>query len=144
MQTQRNERIILYWAVGLFAISCVLPALMCEETEAYKSLSGFWLLLFGWMGVGQAMFAWFANPLGALGAVFLILGKYRNSVIVELLAVVLGLQTFFLSHVPGGEADGSGITYIAHPGAGFYCWELSFILVALYSYRKMASSRSKV
>ena len=109
---------------------CLGQIASVENTQVY----GWSILMFGWNVFGTGLvFAWYANVLFFLAILFAkVLRKYEISQILSWAAFLLGMTSFFFH----GNTDevASYVYYVDHLAIGFYVWETSFILLAIYSF----------
>jgi hypothetical protein len=101
--------VLLASSLLLYFLACVLPAVnldLYSEKMEYVSTSsypGFLMLLFGYLGVFQWEFAWFANPL-LLSAWLMIIGRFwKLAIITSLIAFVFALNTFTFKEAFGSS-----------------------------------------
>ena len=102
------------------AISCFILSLF--NTVFFTSagdISGFWVLLTGWLGFVIFQFAWFANPLNFL-AVLMMKRRPLFAFLLSIVAVFLTTESFVFSEIPA--ASGSAKIFIREFGLGFYFW----------------------
>jgi hypothetical protein len=91
---------------------------------------GYLILILGWLGVfvGAPFLPWFANVVGVIA--FVAHRASKVSLALAATAFGLGLDSFTFKikrAVETGEKS-----YVDHLGLGFYVWEMSFLLLALY------------
>ncbi len=88
----RFRRNMALASVAGYAISLLTPAI----TEGGGNVPGYFILMWGWMGIKDHIYAWFANPLLAISLVLICVGKLKEvAFYCALVASVLGLQSFF-------------------------------------------------
>ncbi len=127
------KKYLLYAAVATYLGSLAVPGIIL--TGGSVNTFGYNLLLTGWSGLLVGIIPWLANPL-----IFFAWGaakkeKYRNSLILSIVAFCVGLQTLTLN--PFIVDEGGGTIPVAFFGPGFLLWELSFLLFAIYSLTKL-------
>lgn len=129
-EINRISKIMLLVALGCYLIALYLHPYSTNNPSS--SLSGFYILFFGWGGVllSKANLAWFANP-ALLLSVLLIKQHPKTSVVLAALAVGLGLDCLrFYSFGFDSNRDiyAGTVTGIE---AGAYVWLFSLILVLI-------------
>jgi hypothetical protein len=121
-------------ALGLFAVSCALPALTFwnTQTQALQTMPGLHALAMGGFGVLAGQYGWLANPLWLGGVVTLLTGQRRVAVVLGGLALLASLHTLALyKHpLPANEA-GEGELQLRALGIGAYLWMGSMASLAL-------------
>ena len=108
------------------------------DTPVAEREYGYKILLIGFFGVFVGVFAWFANPLIILA---LLLSKFKKrlaSIIVSILAIALGLQSYTLKAVPFNESsmEPRNLNFVDHLGCGFYLWMGSLVAFSAYCFLK--------
>ena len=116
------------FTVGLFVYSLYLPALLFDAND---SLSGLDVLSWGWWGTLTFDFAWYANPIYFVALVFFLKDKFRKSSLLALVAIGLGLLSFFATEWWFHEGYGTPIESL---GLAFYIWLASFTALSLSSF----------
>ena len=109
-----------------------------EETKQY----GYVILRHGWMGILIGQMAWYANVLFLAALVAIPLRKFNAGVGLSSAAFVFGLQSLFFHKFPKDES-GLNYIFIDRLGVGFPLWELSFLLLAVYFFRKAGRSSTE-
>ncbi|RKH44519.1 hypothetical protein D7V93_36145 [Corallococcus llansteffanensis] len=132
-----KERVLAAVVASVFfIIACATPA-MRVATVGYqgtpgheKDMSGFELLLNGWMGAWSMNFGWYANPLFAIALLLLLVGADRKALWVGTFAALVGLSslTWFVQPLPSGSTS---LAKLVYPSMGFVCWMLSLSSVPL-------------
>ena len=122
-QNAKISTVLLSIAICTWLLSLALPA---EEHVGY----GIIFLLLGWGYILDLKFAWFANIFILIAFRFVKNDKYRSGLWFSTLALITSLQTLFMSSIMGSIDDNP------RPPVweiGYYVWELSFILMILFS-----------
>ena len=138
---------LLLSSFGLFVLACCLPALEFEKSSGPNdTMFGLRALAVGWSGFFAAIFAWFANPLAAISAVFAMMRKPTISLALAIVAVVLAGTTFQLlgRELPADEGNVTKMTVIKLlPGC--YVWMTSIALLAVDAlFRRFESRRTRL
>lgn len=96
---------------------------------------GGFILLIGWAGLFTGVIAWFANPVGLVAVLLLILRKFKAAFVTGLVAVGLAATTLmlFVQDLPGDEG---GVTKsrLAVLLPGFYLWLIAIGLIPVSAY----------
>lgn len=126
-----NEKTLLIIPFILFCASLLLPAVGGNDPAP-----GYMILMMGPQLMTQLhLYAWYANIFGPIGFIFAILKGYKQSIVFSLIAFITGLQSLnfawltnqtFHTNYPFLSLEGLGI--------GFYLWECSFFVTALYCF----------
>lgn len=130
---------LLYLALLCYMLSLFLPAIVYKPDDlglaGYVShYNGVELLFFGWLGVfvteplGAA--AWAANIFGLGALIYISEGKYKNALILSMLAILIALLAFIVKTTIVDEAV--NYIYVDHLGMGYVMWELSFIVLVFF------------
>lgn len=108
-------------SLALYVAACVTPALIFSGAD--RSWNGGGLLFFGWMGVVDSQFGWFANPIYALALLLVVFRKWAFAVITGSLALLVALNTLtlFFQEIPADEA-GVATTHLVYLHVGFFLW----------------------
>lgn len=124
----------VWFALGLYAISMILPAFYTEfiligelghtVDEGY-TWNGWKVLAFGWAAIFDWTIAWYANPLFAI-ATILLLQKKSCCFYYAWAALLVALTSFFYRNIWN---DKDPPEHIASYGIGFYFWLLAFIVL---------------
>ncbi len=120
---------LLYVAVLSYTVSLFSTVFFTTGED----ITGFWVLITGWLGFIIFQFAWFANPLSVLA----ILIKKKRPIMALLLcvlAVVLASMGFIFNEIPA--AKGAEKIFIKEYGLGFYFWYAAqwFLLYSVILY----------
>ena len=105
---------------GTWFLSLILP------TEGWTP--GIVFLFIGWIGMFGANFAWLANMFILMAHIQMRAGYYLSSLRIGIFAFLVSLQSLFTKNI------GIDITEKPVWGIGYYVWELSFVLLILFSY----------
>ena len=93
-----------------------------------EDITGYWVLITGWIGVIFIQLAWYANPINLL-ALLLAREQPRIALLLSLLAFVIALGALLIYEIP------TGINYekifIKEFGLGLYLWLAAHALVML-------------
>lgn len=122
VKTPRPASWWLAWgALGLWFVSLFLPCII--KFPPARSVVGLEILVTGWLSPVAGNLAWFANPFFLIAVVRILTGKAAPGM--ALAAVVLGLHTFWLTHLPNSIGS--------HPiygfGWGAILWFASLLLM---------------
>lgn len=129
--------ISLVASICLYLVSCFLPALAMDRTGGHprSTMYGGFILLIGWAGLFTGVIAWFANPVGLVAVLLLILRKFKAAFVTGLVAVGLAATTLmlFVQDLPGDEG---GVTKsrLAVLLPGFYLWLIAIGLIPVSAY----------
>src|SRR5690606_24325109 len=115
-------------SLAIFFASLFFPALHGEE----KHLIGWVVGLLGFFSI-PSTFAWLANLFYFAGCLCFFLESYRLSLILSIVGVFVGMDTFRLGRFPINEAGRDVV--LDHVGLAFYLWEISFLVLAISSWR---------
>ncbi len=106
---------LFYAAIFSFVVSLFFTVFFTTG----KDISGFWVLITGWLGFVIFQFAWFANPLGLL-AILILKKRPVVALILCTLAVALATMGFMFYEIP--TLKGAEKIFIKEYGLGFYFW----------------------
>lgn len=121
--------------VILFILACATPAISFSQ----HGETGFWLgwgmLPFGWLGLfgggePHPQIGWYANPILLVAWVMLLLGKWKGSIVLGLLALAIGLTSFSLRSMDIG-IDFPSVLSDIKLGIGAYLWLASMLAIVL-------------
>ena len=91
------------------------------NTPIATDMKGYEILFFGWAGILELNFAWFAN-IFFLYALFAFTAKqYKNSFNLSLTAIPFALSAFSFSRIPHFETNLYD-EIVDHLGSGYYLW----------------------
>ena len=115
----------LWISLGLYLLACSLPAL---DMRKDGPSAGALILMAGWLGIFAGVFAWYANPLWALGVIFAALRKRTPAIVFGVLALPLAATVFsdLGRELPGDEGNATK-TAIVRLLPGAYVWFLSLL-----------------
>lgn len=103
------------------------------NTPVVTDMKGYTILFFGWAGILELNFAWFAN-IFFLYALFAFMAKqYKNSFNLSLAAIPFALSAFSFSRIPHFETNLYD-EIVDHLGAGYYLWLFVILVLAVYTY----------
>ncbi len=106
---------LFYAAIFSFTLSLFLTVFFTTGED----ISGFWVLITGWLGFVIFQFAWFANPLAML-AILIMKKRPVIALLLCVLAVALASMGFIFNEIPA--AQGAEKIFIKEYGLGFYFW----------------------
>jgi hypothetical protein len=132
---------LLWLALALWIVSLILPAVsnstnprMVLDCSNPTWAEGWFLFLFGPLGIMAGQFGWLANPL-------MLFAAFKTRVEIAAIAVGLGVLTAFtFTSIPNDIAANRVCSF----GAGFYLWLASTVAVLVATFvkpvRKAASN----
>lgn len=121
-------------SLASYAVSLALPAVHGRG----HSLDGFALLLLGWVQAPVECAAWLANLTFFSAVLLFLIRSYRASLCLAVGSVAIGFDTFRATRF---SIDSGGFNIpIESIGAAFYVWQVSFILLAIASYRRTSAN----
>lgn len=133
----RIERVlVVVAAVILFLLACVSDVYRFAPTHhnPSPSISGFFVLLVGWVGLPMGIVAWYANPLHSTALLLFIIRKYRSSCCCACAALAIGSTSLWVREWPNmnrsGHGGGSDAPIVGW-GPGLWAWLGSMALVAV-------------
>jgi hypothetical protein len=131
----------------LLALSCVLFVLSLfnecyffDRAGEKKSGSGLLLLLIGWLGVFQGIFAWLANPFLLVGW-FLLVGRLPRAAAVCAFAATVCAGSFLLYKTILTDEAGNH-SKITGYGMGYWLWLASAVALLAASFVAVIGSRN--
>ncbi|MEN3110890.1 hypothetical protein ACFONG_03435 [Uliginosibacterium paludis] len=134
-------------SIVLFALSLAMPAFRFSEDEVWFKFSsgndlwpGFLVLILGWIGVFQGVFAWLSNPLWAIGMLFYAKKRFSRAFQFFVAAFLFALSVYFLKKIAINEGGGEGAIYSM--GLGYYTWLASIISILAGSIRNLTRRSS--
>ena len=83
--------------LALFVLSCTLPAMRLENGNPWD---GWDMLFFGFLGIFEGQFAWYANIPFVVSLVFVLLGWWRLLLILSAFQILIALDMLLF---PGTE-----------------------------------------
>ena len=109
------------------SVCLLIAAILCFILSLFNTvfftsggdISGFWVLLIGWLGFVIFQFAWYAGPLSFL-AVLTMNRRPLFALLLSIAAVTLATESFIFNEIPA--ASGSAKIFIREFGLGFYFW----------------------
>lgn len=119
--------------LALFVLACCVPALqMAKNNEISFGIHAFAM---GWLGLFAGVFAWYANPLWALGVIFCAFRKRIPSIVCGLLALPIALTVFtdIGRELPGDEGNVTK-TAIVRLLPGAYLWLASLVALPIAAF----------
>ena len=128
-----GQAAVLLTSLICYFLACILPALhFVNSGNGPDPMSGFNILMIGWMGVFVGQFAWFANPFLLLSAILFIFRKWRFALAFMMIALTISLDTFMLfgQEIPADEANVNKLTLVSL-GPGYYLWMASMLSILL-------------
>lgn len=118
----------------------------CEGYDQPVAKKDYGILIYfmGWLGIFAGVIAWYANITGFLAVLYAVGFKnMKKGLILAVVSFVIGLQSFFFTAMPRDE----GVSHwfiVDYLGPGFYLWEASFIILALYCYVSLRKSAAPI
>ena len=94
----------------------------------HPPVKGITTLLWGWWGVLTGDVPWLANPLYFVALVLVLLGCYKSSQLLCVLALALGMRSLSVEKWYFNEAEGTPVTAL---GLAFYLWMASFAILLI-------------
>ena len=127
----------------LFVLACCSPVV--------RDWYGIAFLLYGWIGIGYGIIAWYANLLFLPALLLFFFGYYRESRWLGLAGTLIALTSLLvpttslislsgMAYHPtpspdfGNEIPGYGIVFVTGYEVGFYLWLGSFFLLSFASW----------
>ncbi len=122
---------IIIISIAIYICSLFLPAGF--QGNGHIAF-GYYLLLIGWAGIIFGCFAWLANILYAISILLLLNNSFKRASYFLAASILVGLQSF----------NGIPIDYerTSPPGIAFYVWELSFIILFIYTLLQLLKKRN--
>ncbi len=119
--------------LALFVLACCLPALQMAKGNEVNF--GIHALAMGWLGLFAGVFAWYANPLWALGVIFSAFRKRIPAILFGVLAIPIALTVFsdIGRELPGDEGNVTK-TAIVRLLPGAYLWLASVVSLPLAAF----------
>jgi len=124
----KNKKLLLFISIGLFIISLAQKS-YCTNGGTCEYFSGFFNLIFGWVGVFMLhipAFPWLANPI-LLASWILFKKKPKISFILNIIALVLMLSFLLVDEIIVN--DGSTTSEVVFYGLGYWLWVLSSFIM---------------
>jgi hypothetical protein len=128
MKTPKISLAIALVSCLLYLGSLCLPCIDLAGVRA-NPVYGIFLLLIGWLGILDNVYAWYANPLLLLILCLLILKQYRWALLAGIPCLVLAYSTLLMREMTVNEAGGR--QRIVGYGSGFYLWLASCTIPVL-------------
>lgn len=110
--------------LGLYAISCCLPALEWRKDQSGPDIMlGLRALAVGWSGLFAGVTAWYANPVWLVGLALLAFRRTNLAAAAGVVALLIGLTVFrdIDRELPGDEGNVTK-TAIVRVLPGAYMW----------------------
>jgi hypothetical protein len=127
---------ILITSVGLFVVSCCLPAIEFKNSGSSNDVMlGLRALVVGWSGLFAGVLSWYANPVWLLGVLFVLLRKPLPAAISGVVAIIIAYTTFSLigRELPADESNVNKMAVIKLlPGC--YVWMASLVLLPIAAF----------
>lgn len=123
-----NKKIFIFLSIGLYLISLAQKS-YCTSGGNCEYFSGFFNLIFGWVGVFMfhlPAFTWLANPI-LFASWILFKKKPKKSFILSIIAFVLMLSFLFVDEIVVN--DGSTTSKVIFYGLGYWLWVLSSFII---------------
>jgi len=122
-------------SIGLFIVSCFLPALEWKnqmKSVAVDVMTGARALAVGWSGIFALVMGWYANVFWLLAMILGWLRRPTASMIAGWIAVALACTVFFdIGRDLPGDEGGVTRTMISRLLPGFFVWMASLLIVPL-------------
>jgi len=133
------SRLAALLAIALaWAASLVLPAVGARGGPTWTGLE---LLLLGWEGAREGVFAWFANPLFVAALTAAALRRDGIAGVISAAAAMLALTSLAAEDILRGRIESvPELTF----GAGFYLWIVAVIALCLRSWGAVYLTRRKL
>ena len=129
----------------LFLTACATPALEMRvepSAERFDLWPGWFLCLFGWLGILVLQFGWYANLFLPPALLFLGLRLWVAALVVSGLGLLLAGDTFLLAIMPlpnGDDVDQH--LYLNRPLIGCDLWVASMAVVAIAAVVRLVRRR---
>ena len=119
--------------LALFALACCLPAVHMAKDNGIGF--GIHTLAIGWLGIFAGVFAWYANPLWALGIICSAFRKRIPAMIFGVLALPIALTVFndIGRQIPADEGNATK-TAIVRLLPGAYLWLASLVALPIAAF----------
>lgn len=124
----KNKKLFLFISIGVYIISLTQKS-YCTSGGTCEYFSGFFNLIFGWVGVFMfhiPAFPWLANPI-LLASWVLFKKKPKKSFILSIIAFVLMLSFLLVNEIIVN--DGSTTSKVVFHGLGYWLWVLSSFIM---------------
>ena len=100
----------------------------------YASVPGWFLALWGWLGLPFGIIGWYANPLFVVGLILFAFGRIQLSMRIAIVATLIALSSVLLRWplftFGPDRTQGAEISAPFSYGSGFYTWLGAMILLA--------------
>lgn len=126
-------------SVGIFALSLTQRGFFVNNPHVWND-PAYFLLLMGWAGVPEGIFAWLANPLLLLSWVLAYAGRPRPALISALCAILAAASFLLVRSVPTNESG--TVVQVTGYGLGYWLWLLSILAACFAAFFRSNSSRS--
>lgn len=113
---------LVYLSLICYGMSLFLPSLYTSA----NTISGYWILITGWIGPVFLQSAWYANPLFLL-SIIIFSARQHSAILFAILAIILASQSFLMFEIPTGINQDK--IYIKELGPGFFVWFFAIILL---------------
>ena len=116
------------------------------QTPTFSYVYGWQILVFGFFAAfSLATAAWFGNVFFAGTLMLLVIRKPKLALGSAVVGILFGLLAIFGHMYPTGWVGTTGLQWAAidHLGVGYYLWEAAHITLALCTFLKVLSNRSK-
>jgi len=123
-------------SVALWIISMFLPIAF---SDLGQPIYGWRILIIGWFGPLDRMFAWYANPLAIGGVVLILRKRITAATAVVAIALVFAAQSFTWREIPSDQSA----EIVDHLSFGFYVW-LASLVVLLGTTRFISRNNAKL
>jgi hypothetical protein len=112
-------------AIAIYVVSMVLPSYVTRESAL--GMPGIGLLLIGWIGIGNHIYAWLANPL-IIFCFFGMKNKPTFCLYLSIAALVLSLDFMNVKSLGFDSSRDIAAGQVLSVGLGGAIWLLSIIL----------------
>jgi len=125
----RLSKVLTIASVIVFAVSLTQDAYYIDREDPRAYSAAWMLLLIGWLGLLDGIFAWLANPVLFAAWIFSFAGKKKLALLFAPLASVFMVAFLFRQSIIVSEAP----TYakITGYGAGYWLWLTSAMLAII-------------
>jgi hypothetical protein len=127
--SRRLPKIVIVASIIVFAAALTQDGYYIDAENPRAWSPGWGLLLFGWLGLLDGVFAWLANPLLLSAWIFSFVGKKKLALALAIPAPLFMLGFLFRDTIISSEAP----TYskITGHGTGYWLWLASACLTIL-------------
>ncbi len=134
----KNNKILIC-AFVLYLVSLCLPGVTITGINGEYTYHGYLILLFGWLGMTEWAFAWFANPIFLFVLFRSRVEKAGIMLFTSIFSLCLGLTAFMLRTFSNLE---TGIKEPVQMTTGYYVWLGALALLVLHSFLRFMSKEN--